>query len=327
MRRLRVAVLSGGPSPEAEVSRVSGRCVAEALDATGHQVAQIELSPGIVTDLEAFGPDTVVPMLHGAPGEDGSVQAMLDLLGYSYVGSDQAASNAAMHKTTTKDIAARSGLPVAPDILLQRGDDLEAAGRRILEDLGHSLAIKPDDQGSALGVELLREVSLQALRIHLEEALTLNKRVLVEPFKEGAELTVGVLDLYGEVARAFPVIEIRTPEHTWYDYHHRYTPGESEHLVPAPIPDDVSASLQQATLDLHRLLGCRDFSRTDFIRSDDGEVTLLELNNLPGMTPTSLFPDGARAIGMEFEELVDRLVASAFARGPSAMWRDCPATR
>ena len=321
MKRLRVAVLVGGPSPEAEVSRVSGRCVAEALAGKGHQVEQIELSRDVVTDLEEFGPDTVVPMLHGTPGEDGSVQSMLDLLGYSYVGSDQAASNAAMHKTITKDIAARAGLPVAPDLLLLRGDDLDAAGERILERLGSSVAIKPDDQGSALGVQLLRKVSLPQLRTQLENALTLNERVLVEPLKEGAELTVGVLDLHGEDAQAFPVIEIRTPEETWYDYHHRYTPGESQHLVPAPIPDDASESLRQHALDLHRLLGCRDFSRTDFIRSESGEITLLELNNLPGMTPTSLFPDGARAIGMEFDDLVEQIVASAFSRGPSIIWQ------
>ena len=322
MKRFRVAVVCGGPSPEAEVSRVSGRCVGEALEERGHLAQLIELTPRLPNDLAKFAPDTVAPILHGAPGEDGTVQALLDILGYSYIGSGQAASATAIHKSLTKAIARRAGLPVAEDLLVTRGDDLQATSQNVLHSLGGSLAIKPDDQGSALGVRLLREVGADQLREQLREALSTHERVLVEPFLQGAELTVGVLDLYGEAATAFPVIEIRTPQNTWYDFHHRYAPGASEHLMPAPIPEGAARELQAHAIELHRLLGCKDLSRTDFIRAPSGETIMLELNSVPGMTPTSLYPDGARAIGIEFDDLLERLVVSAVARGPAINWNE-----
>ncbi len=321
MNRFRIAVVCGGPSPEAEISRVSGRCAAEALEKRGHQVEIIELGPKLADDLKVFAPDTVVPMLHGVPGEDGSVQAFLDILGYSYVGSGPAASAAAISKSLTKSVAQRTGLPVAADLVVTRTDDLHRISEQALETLGSALAIKPDDQGSALGVRLLREVNADELSDQLREVLNEHERVLLETFVEGAELTVGVLDLNKETPIAFPVIEIRTPENTWYDFYHRYAPGESEHLVPAPIPEAAAMELQAQAVELHRLLGCKDMSRTDFVRAGSGETIMLELNNLPGMTPTSLYPDGARAIGIEFDDLLERLVFSAVSRGPRIDWK------
>lgn len=282
----------------------------------------IELTPGLPGDLAKFAPDTVAPILHGAPGEDGSVQALLDILGYSYIGSGQAASATAIHKALTKMIAQRAGLPVAKDLVVTQGDNLQAASQAILRSLGESLVIKPDDQGSALGVSFLKGATQASLSATLGDALSNHERILVETFLEGAELTVGVLDLHDESAIAFPVIEVRTPENSWYDFHHRYAAGKSEHLLPAPIPEQAARDLQAYALELHRLLGCRDLSRTDFIRAPSGETILLELNNLPGMTPTSLYPDGARAIGLEFDELIERLVHSAIERGPAIDWQE-----
>ena len=317
---MRVAVICGGPSPEAEVSRVSGRCFAEGLAARGHETRLIELSPQMTEQLAEFAPHTVAPMLHGVPGEDGSVQAFLDILGYAYVGSGHGASASAIRKSLTKLIARRAGLPVADDLMITRGDDLTTACEASLALLGDALVIKPDCQGSALGVRLLREVTAERLHSELVIAMQDHECLLIEPLVAGAELTVGVLDLHGESPVAFPVIEIRTPESTWYDYDHRYAQGLSEHLLPAPIPEEDARRLQDAALELHRLLGCRDLSRTDFIRAPDGQVVLLELNNIPGMTPTSLYPDGAKAIGMTFDDLADRLVKSARARGPEINW-------
>ncbi len=342
--RLRVAVILGGPSPEAEVSRISGQCVGAALESAGYRVELIELSQYLTQDLASFAPDVVAPILHGTPGEDGSVQALLDLLGYAYLGSSQAASTIAMHKSLTKSVARRAGLSLARDILVVRregatdshllspattqadtlpvtGDkDVRDASMAILTALGTSLALKPDDQGSALGVRLLRETDEQQLQASLQEALNLHERVLIEPLIQGAELTVGVLDVHGEAAVAFPVTEIRTPENTWYDFHHRYTHGKSEHLTPAPIPASVAAALQAQAVELHQQLGCRDLSRVDFMCTPEGELFLLELNSIPGMTPTSLYPDGARAIGIEFEALMHRLIVSAHSRGPTIDW-------
>jgi len=324
---MRIAVVCGGPSPEAEVSRVSGRCVADGLARRGHDIALFELSPHLTDDLAEFAPETVVPMLHGAPGEDGSVQAFLDMLGYAYVGSGQAASATAIHKSLTKLVARRANLPVADDFTVRRGDDLKAISEISIARFGTSLAIKPDAQGSALGVRLLHEMTSASLRAELESAISEHEQLLIEPFVRGAELTVGVLDEHGSAPVAFPVIEIRTPESTWYDYEHRYAEGLSTHLVPAPISEADATLMQDAALTLHAQLGCKELSRTDFIRSTDGEIILLELNNLPGMTPTSLYPDGARAIGIDFDELVERLVMSAKARGPAINWQSASALR
>ena len=318
---MQVAVICGGPSPEAEVSRVSARCFAQGLQARGHETRILELSPGIAGELAEFAPHTVVPMLHGVPGEDGSVQALLDILGYAYVGSGQAASATAIKKSLTKLVARRAGLPVTEDLMVARGDDLKRASEESLARFGRALAVKPDSQGSALGVRLLHDTTQAHLHAELVDAARDHEHLLIEPLVAGAELTVGVLDLHGDSAVAFPVIEIRTPESTWYDYKHRYGAGLSEHLVPAPIPEADAKRLQDAALELHKLLGCKDFSRSDFIRAPDGEIILLELNNLPGMTPTSLYPDGARAIGIDFDELVERLVVSASARGPAITWK------
>jgi D-alanine-D-alanine ligase len=129
-------------------------------------------------------------------------------------------------------------------------------------------------------------------------------------------VTVGVLDLHGLTPKAFPAIEITTPEGSWYDYEHRYTPGASEHVIPARVGTGILERLERIALAAHEVLECRDLSRADFIVTDTDDIRLLEVNTIPGMTPTSLYPDGARASGVDFEELVDRLVRSALARGP-----------
>jgi D-alanine-D-alanine ligase len=147
-------------------------------------------------------------------------------------------------------------------------------------------------------------------------AFALGDGVLVEPFVLGMEVTVGVLDLHGTAARAFETIEVRTPQGTWYDYEHRYTAGQSEHVIPARVSAACRERLQRIALAAHSALGCVDLSRADFIVTDAEEIVLLEVNTLPGMTPTSLYPDGARALGLEFVQLVDALVDSALARGP-----------
>ncbi len=146
-------------------------------------------------------------------------------------------------------------------------------------------------------------------------AFALGDGVLVEPFVLGTEVTVGVLDLHGKSAHVFPTIEVRTPSGTWYDYTHRYTAGESEHVIPAGVDEKTRHRLQDIALAAHEALGCVDLSRADFIVTDAQEIVLLEVNTLPGMTPTSLYPDGARAIGLTFEVLVDSLVRSALERG------------
>jgi len=308
----RVAVLMGGPSAEAEVSRASAAEVAAALTRSGYRAELVELDERTASTLISRRPDVVFPALHGPPGEDGTVQGFLEILGFPYVGSDVHGSAAAMDKFLAKAVFERAGLPIAEDLLFAPDTDVERAERAILDRFGDRVVIKPLRQGSAIGVTLVANGG--DLREGLRNAFGLADGVLVEPYILGREITVGVLDLDGESAFALPVIEIRTETDQWYDYHNRYTVGGSEHIIPAPLGDALNGSLQNIAIEAHAALSLRDLSRADFIVTDEDEIVLLEVNTLPGMTPTSLFPDGARAIGIEFESLTDKLIRSALAR-------------
>lgn len=315
MKSLRVAVIAGGSSPEAKVSRSSAGEVTKALATHYANVMQMELGTTLTAELARFAPDVVFPVLHGPPGEDGTVQGYLEILGYAYVGSGVLASASAMDKSVAKAVFRQAGLPVANDLVFPADVDPEQAAQRTIAELGDRVVIKPRRQGSALGVTPVMNGG--DLRGPLEAALAFGDGVLVEPFVLGHEITVGILDLQGEPTVVFPPIEVRTPQGTWYDYEHRYTVGHSEHLVPAPIDSAVSARVCEVALAAHHSLGCCDLSRADFIVTDDDRVVLLEVNTLPGMTPTSLYPDGARAIGIPFATLMERLVESAFRRRSS----------
>ena len=313
---LDVAVLMGGPSAEAAVSRGSAAGVAAGLERAGHRASRIELDHDCAAALLALAPDVVFPALHGPPGEDGTVQGFLELLGLPYVGSGVHGSAAAMDKSLAKTLFRHAGLPVADEVVIEPGADPDAAAERVRARLGERVVIKPLRQGSAIGVTRLPDGG----DIHeaVAAALRFGHGVLVEPFVAGREITVGVLDLEGETPEALPVVEIRTATDTWYDYDNRYTEGASEHLIPAPIADVLAHELQRIALRAHRSLGLRDLSRADFIVTDRDEIVLLEVNTLPGMTPTSLFPDAAAAVGRDFSALVDALVRSAARRGVRA---------
>ena len=313
MTSLDVAVLMGGPSAEAEVSRMSAREVAAGLIAAGHRATSIELDRRCAPELLTLVPDVVFPALHGPPGEDGTVQGFLELLGLPCVGSGVHGSAVGMDKSLAKAMFRRVGLPVAEELVVPPDADLDEAARHILETMGDRVVIKPLRQGSALGTT--RMPNGGDVADGLAEALRYGHGVLVEPFVLGREVTVGVLDLHGETAVATPVIEIRTAVDEWYDYRNRYTPGKSEHVIPATVPRRVQDELQRISLAAHRALGLRDLSRADFLVTDSDEIVLLEVNTLPGMTPTSLFPDGAKAMGIDFPSLMDKLVRSAVARG------------
>jgi D-alanine-D-alanine ligase len=312
-RTLNVAVLMGGPSAEAEVSRVSAAGVANALAEAGHAVTRIELDRDCGPRLLATHPDVVFPALHGPPGEDGTVQGFLELLGLPYVGAGVHGSAVAMDKSLAKILFRAEGLPVADDRLVTPGTAPEVAARDVRAALGERVVVKPLRQGSAIGVTRLPNGGdpTDAIRA----ALAFGHGALVEAFVMGREITVGVLDLHEQEPRALPVIEIRTDPAEWYDYTNRYAPGKSQHLIPPAVSPACIAALEDIALRAHRALGLRDLSRADFLVTDDERIALLEVNTLPGMTPTSLYPDAAAAVGIGFPELVDLLVRSACARG------------
>ena len=308
---LTIAILAGGSSAEAQVSRNSAAQIEQALAESGHTTHVIELDTTCAQALLAVQPDVVFPALHGPPGEDGTVQGMLEMLRFPYVGSDVRGSALAMDKAIAKSVFVRQGLPVSGDYIVHPGDDLSVAAEAIQAQLGARVALKPLNQGSAIGVQLLRNGG--DIAAALETAIKFGS-CLVEPYIEGREMTVGVLQL-GSECLPHPVIEIRTPKDEWYDYEHRYTAGQSEHVIPAPIAAALSDRLQAIAETAHQALGLRDLSRADFIVTDEDEIYLLEVNALPGMTPVSLYPEGAAAIGYSFQQLVNTLVAEAHLRG------------
>ncbi len=308
--QLRIAVVCGGPSAEAEVSRVSGRGVAKALAATFPNVLVLELDDTIGESLRAQKIDVAFPALHGPPGEDGTFQGFLEILHIPYVGSGVRASMAAMDKAIARMMFRSVGLPIADGLVAEKRLGASTVAKRIVDKLGADLVVKPTSQGSALGISFVRDV--RSLTEALEKAFAFGETALVESRIEGKEITVGILERDG--IEALPVIEITTPKNSWYDFQHRYTPGLSEHLIPARLSQDQYRRTQEIAKLAHTALGCRDLSRVDFVVPDQGEPVLLEVNTLPGMTPTSLYPDAARAVGMSFEMLVAHLVRRAVAR-------------
>ncbi|MGA3122893.1 MAG: D-alanine--D-alanine ligase [Polyangiaceae bacterium] len=315
-KSLTVAVIQGGPSTEAEVSRASATGVARALVEAGHRVVRLELDAFLGESLRTGGYDVVFPVVHGHVGEDGAVQGLMEVLDLPYVGSDVLASALAMHKHVARVLFERAGLPVARGIAVPRGDP-HAAAARARREVSARLVVKPSSHGSAIGVTRLEAASpLEDLARAIEQAWAIDDVAVVEHFARGREVTCGVLDL-GE-PMALPPTEILSPGEAFYTYEARYAPGRSVHVCPAQLPPDVLEVVRRVAIEAHRELGCRDLSRVDFIVGDDGAtaaVTLLEVNTLPGMTPTSLFPEAGAAAGWPMPRLCDALVRRAYARG------------
>jgi len=315
---LSVAVVQGGPSTEAEVSRASARGVARALEEAGHHVVRLELDPFLPESLRTGGYDVVFPVVHGAVGEDGALQGLLEVLELPYVGSGVLASALAMHKRVARVIFAHAGLPVAKGVAVERGDARSAA-ERVLRDVGPPLVVKPSAHGSAIGVERVEPgASLGDVARAIEAVWTLDDFAVVEHFARGREVTCGVLE--APHPEALPPTEILSPRDPFYTYQARYTPGRSVHVCPVEVPADVVSRIQQVAVAAHVALGCRDLSRVDFVVGDGDAadvLTLLEVNTLPGMTPSSLYPEAAAARGLPMPRWCDGLVVRAHARGPT----------
>ncbi len=278
--------------------------VLRALQSLGYDARSVDYDERFIDAIRELKPDVVFNALHGPGGEDGHVQAVLEYLSVAYTGSAMEAAALSMDKHLTKKLLAAEGLPTpAWDLFELAGGTLPL----LPGSLDLPLVVKPRFQGSAIGVTIVRthEQWTNAM-------LTASKtyaQVLAEEYIEGREMTSGIL---GE--EALPIVEIVPNRDDFYTFEAKYEPGGSTHIVPAQIDADLAARLQMLALSAHRLLGLRDCSRTDFIVSRDGRPYILEINSLPGLTPTSLFPDACASIGIGFEALVDRLVSYALDR-------------
>ena len=323
MARLSIAVVQGGPSPEAEVSRASAAAIGAALLESGHRVVRLELGPFLPESLRTGAYDVVFPAAHGAVGEDGSLQGLLEVLELPYVGSGVLASALAMEKRQARVAFAAAGLPIARGMVALRGrHDARDAAVRALRDVSTRLVVKPSSGGSAIGVARFDEGTGAAeVARAIEAAWRLSDGALLEHFARGREVTCGVLDRGASSGpTALPPTEITSPRDAFYTYEAKYAPGRSLHACPAPLSPELSARVQEVAVDAHAALGCRDLSRVDFVVGDAGDldaITLLEVNTLPGFTATSLYPEAAAIAGTPLPALVDLLVRAAHARGPT----------
>ncbi len=333
---MKILVLMGGTSAERDVSLASGEAIVKALKSVGHQVLALDTAQGNkllsddgkyipggvkakppdVKDLEradkqqaleaihAFDfsqVDVIFLALHGGQGEDGTIQALLDLTGKPYTGSGVLASALSMDKAMSKKIFEREGIPTPEWFSLQRAqsDDLSSVAARIESGFGFPCVVKPNDQGSTVGFTVVEQKN--ELEKAVDCAALYSGHILVEKYIPGRELTVGVL---GETP--LPVVEI-IPEHGIYDYHCKYTHGKSKYVCPAEIPDQKAKEIQALGLNAFQSLGCEGYARVDFRYGEDDKFYCLEVNTLPGMTSLSLVPMAAKGLGIEFPELVDRI--------------------
>ena len=296
-----VAVLMGGWSAEREVSLRSGKACATALSRLGYRVTAIDAGRDVATALTAIKPDVALNVLHGRPGEDGTLQGVLEILGIPYSHSGVLASAIAMHKGYAKAIFRAAGIPVAEDLIVSR---LEAAQRHLMSP---PYVVKPMAEGSSVGVYIVTEEHPHPPQELYRDDWAFGEQVLIERYIPGKELTCAVL---GD--RALDVIDI-VPATRFYDYEAKYAAGGSKHVLPAQILPNVYQEVRRLALAAHSALGCRGVSRADF-RYDDqgtGKLVCLEINTQPGMTETSLVPELAAYAGITFDELVQWMVEDA----------------
>jgi len=298
-----VAVLMGGWSAEREVSLRSGKACADALERLGYRVSRLDVKPDVATTLASLKPDVALNMLHGRPGEDGTIQGLLEWMGIPYSHSGVLASALAMHKERAKTMFRTAGVPVAEGVVVSRA---EAAKHHVLP---RPYVIKPLSEGSSVGVFIVTEAHEHPPQELNRPDWSLGEFLICEKYIAGKELTCAVL---GD--RSLDVIEI-VPTVQFYDYEAKYAPGGSKHVLPAQILPNVYQEVRRLALQAHKALGCRGVSRADFRYDDSMDGTrglvCLEVNTQPGMTETSLVPELAAYAGITFDELVQWMVEDA----------------
>ena len=297
----RIAVLLGGLSPERPVSLVSGKACAAALREKGHDVVEIDAGRNLYDQLVEAAPDIILNALHGEWGEDGKVQGVLEHYGKPYSHSGVLASALAMDKQLAKDVLVAAGIPCPDGFIANR---FEAAKSHAMKP---PYVAKPNAQGSSVGVFIVLEGANRPPADLGAPDWALGDEVLIERFVPGRELTVAVLE-----DRALAVTEI-IPKTTFYDFEAKYADGGSDHILPAPVPDDIAELAKSLALKAHQTLGCRGLTRSDFRYDPEAETPLwlLEINTQPGMTPTSLAPEQAQFCGMPFADLVEWMAENA----------------
>jgi len=303
MKKITLALLSGGISSEREVSLNSGDQVYEALDKNKYDIQRYDPKTDLPRLIDAADKiDIALIILHGPYGEDGTVQGLLDLLHIPYQGSGVLGSSLAMNKAATKLMYEKAGIPGPPYILYERNDTVDAGA--CAAELGLPLVVKPVVGGSSVGMSIVRSAS--DLQAAVEKAFEFDSSVMAEAYVDGIELTGGVIG--NKDLEAFPIIEIIPDKaHKFFDYEAKYTAGITQEICPARIDEELTRQAQSYAKKAHQALFCRGYSRTDMILKGR-EFFVLETNTIPGMTATSLLPQAAQAAGLNFTKLLDKLI-------------------
>lgn len=332
---MKIAVIFGGISTERNVSLTGGKAVIKALKEKGHTVLPIDPAYGedcliadgelssadkmtTLDELSKFSPRLLIDcvnskhfddvgaafiVLHGKYGEDGLIQSLLELRQIPYTGSNVKASSISIDKIASKMLFIAAGIPTPPFAVVNpKNYENYELFEQIREDLGNHIVVKPNDQGSTIGITVVESGNLDDIRDAVLTASRYSKYVLVEKFVEGREITVGIVG--GE---PLPIIEI-VPESGFYDYEHKYSKGKTDYVCPAEISEDIAEFTQNLALSVHQAIGCSGFSRVDFRLDDEGQPYCLEINTIPGFTATSLVPKAAAEIGINFPELCERII-------------------
>lgn len=305
----KIVVVMGGPSTEAEVSRRSGKAILHALLEKGYQAEALELDPpNFPQQIKASGADFVFNALHGKYGEDGIIQGTLDMMGIPYTSSGVMAAAVTMDKVATKRFFMAEGIPTPRAHTYFRFEYRKRnLAQEIIEEFGVPVVVKASSQGSSIGVVIVEQP--EDLEAALEEAFKYDHEILVEEFIKGRELTVAV---WGneEHQEALPIIEITTVTGR-YDYDTKYKAGASAHIIPAPLPAEVSKAVEDIAIRAFAVCGCVGMARVDFMLDELNEPYAIEINTVPGMTETSLVPDAGRAAGIQFPDLCAKILAMA----------------
>jgi D-alanine-D-alanine ligase len=308
---MRIGVLRGGWSLERSVSLRSGARIEGALRRLDHEPVALDLDRALAPRLAERDLAAVIVAVHGAGGDDGAVQSLLDAFDVPYTGSGPAAAQTSFDKPLAKRLMLAAGLPTPPFVSISsdglRDLGLLAALPELLETVGSPMVVKPARGGSALGIRFARDPD--EVSVALAAALAYDREAMVERFVEGRDIAVSVIELAGELT-ALPVVEARPRDRDFYDFEARYTPGATLFDAPAFLPPDVAGEAQRLAVEVCRLLGLRGPARVDLMLDADGGAWVLEANAVPGMTDTSLLPLAATAAGMSFDDLVASLLAA-----------------
>lgn len=307
-----VAVVMGGPSEESEISLSTGKAIAAALREKGYEVAEIRLNPRDFSEqLKASGAEVVFVAVHGLYGEDGRLQSALEMMGVPYTGSNVLSSALCMNKIATKRVFLGSGVPTPEaDFYYDKDKDDPDLAAKVVAKYSLPVVIKPASQGSSIGVTIAKtEAEVESA---LRTAFSYDKEVLVERYIAGQETSVCMMRETDGSVTVWPVVLVK-PRAEFYDFTSKYSVGGVVHVVPAPLPEVTLRELADISVRAFDVLGCDGVARTDCMIGADGKCYVLEMNTVPGMTPTSLVPDAARAAGISFGDLCEKILQTAHA--------------